>query len=121
MSDLQTYAKQKNIEVVCYQSSVEGLLVDCVHSVVDRSFDGIVINAGAYSHTSIALQDALRGSGLPAVEVHLSHVHRRETFRHHSMIAAGCIGFVSGFGAKSYHLALDGLADHIQSRGGMNS
>lgn len=96
-------------EILYFQSNVEGELIDCIHEVGFGRVDGIVLNAGAYTHTSIALHDALRGIQPPAIEVHISNVHRREEFRHHSMISAACKGVICGFGLDSYRLAIEAL------------
>lgn len=96
-------------EILYFQSNVEGELIDCIHEVGFGRVDGIVLNAGAYTHTSIALHDALRGIQAPAIEVHISNVHRREEFRHHSMISAACKGVICGFGLDSYRLAVEAL------------
>lgn len=96
-------------EILYFQSNVEGELIDCIHEVGFGRVDGIVLNAGAYTHTSIALHDALRGIQAPAIEVHISNVHRREEFRHHSMISAACKGVICGFGLDSYRLAIEAL------------
>lgn len=96
-------------EILYFQSNVEGELIDCIHEVGFGDVDGIVLNAGAYTHTSIALHDALRGIQVPAIEVHISNVHRREEFRHHSMISAACKGVICGFGLDSYRLAIEAL------------
>lgn len=79
---------------------------------VGFSYDGIVLNAGAYTHTSIALLDCIRSLKCPVVEVHISNVHKREEYRHHSMISAGCLGVICGFGLESYELAIQGLLSH---------
>lgn len=115
MTNLKAYGQQKGTDVTDFQSAHEGALIDKIHEWTDAGYDGLLINAGAYSHTSIGIQDGLRASGLPAIEVHLSHVHGREAFRHHSAISAGCRGFVSGFGAMSYQLGLDGLLSIIEA------
>ncbi|MEE1223469.1 MAG: type II 3-dehydroquinate dehydratase, partial [Bacteroidaceae bacterium] len=98
-------------ELLYYQSNVEGELINCIHEVGFGDVDGIVLNAGAYTHTSIALHDALRGIQVPAIEVHISNVHRREPFRHHSMISAACMGVICGFGLDSYRLAIEALKE----------
>ena len=92
------------------QSNHEGVLIDALHEAADRSLAGVALNAGAYTHTSVALHDAIRSIEVPVVELHLSNVHARETFRHHSMIASACAGVVCGFGTTSYMLALRALA-----------
>ncbi len=91
-----------------FQSNKEGELIDKLHEV---GFDhgGIVLNAGAYTHTSIAIADAIAAINTPVIEVHLSNVHKRESFRHHSMLAANCIGVIAGFGMDSYRLAVEHL------------
>lgn len=97
------------IDVGTYQSNHEGDLVDQIHAA-RGVYDGIVINAGAYTHTSIALRDAITAVRLPCVEIHLSNVFAREEFRHHSMLSAVCVGVICGFGKESYLLALEALA-----------
>lgn len=98
-----------------YQSNVEGLMIDKIH---EAGFDdtGIVLNAGAYTHTSIALQDAIRAVTAPVVEVHISNVHQREEFRHKSMISCACMGVICGFGLDSYRLAIEALL-HARQNG----
>lgn len=98
------------VEIEYYQSNVEGELINKIQEV-GFSFDGIVLNAGAYTHTSIALHDCIRAIKCPVVEVHISNVHQREDFRHHSYISAVCKGVVCGFGLNSYRLAIEGLLD----------
>lgn len=97
-----------DVEIEYYQSNVEGELINKIQEV-GFSFDGIVLNAGAYTHTSIALHDCIRAIKCPVVEVHISNVHQREDFRHHSYISAVCKGVVCGFGLNSYRLAIEGL------------
>ncbi|NJC23430.1 3-dehydroquinate dehydratase-2 [Arthrobacter pigmenti] len=94
--------------VACSQSNHEGELVDAIHAAAETA-DGIVINAGAYTHTSIALRDAIAGVGLPAVEVHISNVHQREEFRHHSYLSAVVDAVIVGAGVDGYRLAVDHL------------
>lgn len=101
-------AAYPDIEFSYFQSNVEGLLIDKIHEV-GFDYDGIVLNAGAYTHTSIALQDAIRAVKTPVVEVHISNVHAREEFRHKSMIACACVGVICGFGLNSYRLAVEAL------------
>jgi 3-dehydroquinate dehydratase II len=102
-----------NTQVECYQSNHEGSLVDTIHIARDRH-DAIVINAGAYTHTSIAIRDAIAAVQIPTVEVHLSNIHKREEFRHHSYLAAVVIGQISGFGAHSYQLGLQAAIAHLR-------
>lgn len=97
-----------DVEIEYYQSNVEGELINKIQEV-GFSFDCIVLNAGAYTHTSIALHDCIRAIKCPVVEVHISNVHQREDFRHHSYISAVCKGVVCGFGLNSYRLAIEGL------------
>jgi 3-dehydroquinate dehydratase-2 len=93
-------------EIAYYQSNIEGELIDKIHEV-GFEYDGIVLNAGAYTHTSIALRDAIKAVDTPVVEVHISNVHSRESFRHVSMISAVCRGVIAGFGLDSYRLAIE--------------
>lgn len=106
----RTEGKALGLGVTCAHSNVEGALVEMIHAA-RGSYDGIVLNAGAYTHTSIALRDAIAGTGVPVIEVHISNVHAREAFRHHSMIAAVCKGVIAGFGPLGYLLALRALRD----------
>lgn len=96
------------VQIDYLQSNHEGDLIDCIHSA-GFEYDGIVLNAGAYTHTSVALLDALKAVSTPAIEVHISNVHQREEFRHKSMISAGCKGVICGFGLDSYRLAIEAL------------
>ena len=97
-----------DIEIDYYQSNVEGELINKMQEV-GFSCDGIVLNAGAYTHTSIALHDCIRSLRCPVIEVHISNVHQREEFRHHSMISSACKGVICGFGLDSYRLAIEAL------------
>lgn len=103
-----------DVEVVCRQSSHEGELVVWTNRAADDGFAGVLLNAGAYTHTSIALFDAIKASGLPVVEVHLSNPDAREVFRRRSRIAPACVARVAGFGATSYSLGLAGLVDRLR-------
>lgn len=105
-------AGELGIEVETKQSNVEGELVTWIQNAGGR-FDGIVINPAAYTHTSIAIRDAIAAVALPTVEVHLSNIHRREEFRRHSFIAAVALGQISGLGPTGYLLALEGLVTHL--------
>lgn len=110
LADIETEVRKlavvRGVEVEFRQSNWEGQLVDWIQGARGK-FDALVINAGAYTHTSIALRDAIVAAGVPAVEIHLSNVHAREKFRRHSMIAPVCRGVISGFGARSYLLGLE--------------
>ena len=97
-----------DIEIGYYQSNVEGLLIDKLQEV-GFDWDGIILNAGAYTHTSIALQDCIRSLKAPVVEVHISNVFQREDYRHHSYLSPACKGVICGFGLDSYRLALEAL------------
>ena len=101
------------VHIDYYQSNIEGELIDKMQQV-GFSSDGIVLNAGAYTHTSIALQDCIRSLRCPVIEVHISNVHRREEFRHKSMISCACLGVICGFGLDSYRLAIEALAEHCR-------
>jgi 3-dehydroquinate dehydratase-2 len=114
-ADLTARARELAVELTCFQSNHEGVLVDRLHAA-RGGVDGILINAGAFTHSSIALRDALLGVAIPFVEVHLSNTHAREPFRHHSYLADMALGVICGFGAASYTLALDGLVGRL--RGG---
>jgi 3-dehydroquinate dehydratase-2 len=113
-ADCHAVADRLGVTVRCVQSNHEGALVDEIHAARGTSA-GIVLNAGAYTHTSLALRDAISGAGVPAIEVHISNVHARESFRHHSMIAAVCLGVIAGLGTGGYALALQALVDHTKA------
>ena len=104
----QLKAKYPEIEIGYYQSNVEGEMINRLHEV-GFSCDGIILNAGAYTHTSIALQDAIRAITAPVIEVHISNVHAREECRHKSMISCACKGVICGFGLDSYRLGVEAL------------
>ena len=105
---LEALAQEKGLTFKTYQSNSEGALVSALHEAMDWA-DGVVFNPGAYTHTSVALRDAIVGTGLKVVEVHLSNVHAREEFRHKSYLAPVCVGQISGFGWRSYVLGLEAL------------
>ena len=107
-------AKNLGVALDYFQSNSEGALVDCIQAAFGEK-DSILINPGAYTHTSVAIRDAIAAVGLPTVEVHLSNIHKREAFRHHSYIAAVAVGQICGFGADSYRLGLYALVQHLKS------
>ena len=113
-STMVQQARAFNVDIDCFQSNFEGALVERVHQAIGQ-VDGILINAGAYTHTSIALRDALLGVAIPYVELHLSNTHARESFRHHSYLADRAVGVICGFGADSYRLAMDALVHHLRA------
>jgi 3-dehydroquinate dehydratase-2 len=113
-AQLRHQASELGVGLACFQSNHEGALVDRIHAARGQA-DGLLINAGAYTHTSIALRDALLGVAIPFVELHLSNVHARESFRHHSYLADKAVGVICGFGPASYGLALQGLVQHLRT------
>lgn len=112
-ADLAAAAKQLGAEVVCFQSNHEGAIIDRVQAA-PASADGLLVNPGGLTHTSVALRDALAGCGLPVVEVHLSNVFAREEFRRHSYVSGVAVGVISGFGPLGYRLGLEALVRHLQ-------
>lgn len=98
------------IQLDYYQSNIEGEIINKIHEI-GFDADGIILNAGAYTHTSIAIRDAIKGITSPTIEVHISNIHSREVFRHQSMISAVCKGVICGFGLQSYRLAVEALSD----------
>ena len=100
--------KYNGVEISYFQSNHEGAIIDELHRI-GFDYDGIVLNAGAYTHTSVAIADAISAINTPVVEVHISNVHKREEFRHHSMISRVCLGVIAGFGLDSYRLAIESL------------
>jgi 3-dehydroquinate dehydratase II len=107
-------AAKLQVKIACLQSNHEGALVDAIHNAKDLH-SGILLNPGAYTHTSVAIRDALAGVMLPTVEVHLSNIYTREEFRHHSYIAPVAVGQISGFGADSYRLGLQALINYLKN------
>ena len=114
-AELESRAQALGASISCFQSNHEGALVDRIHEG-RGSVNGILINAGAYTHSSIALRDALLGVAIPFVELHLSNTHAREPFRHHSTLADKALGVICGFGPLSYTLALEGLVAHLRAQ-----
>ncbi|HAH22621.1 MAG TPA: type II 3-dehydroquinate dehydratase [Prolixibacteraceae bacterium] len=107
--------KYSNIDMVYYQSNIEGELINKLHET-GFSYDGIIINAGAYTHTSIAIRDAISGIKTPVVEVHISNILTRELFRHESLIGPVCVGSIMGFGLDSYRLGIEALIEFTKSK-----
>lgn len=103
--------KYPALEILYFQSNTEGALIDKIHEV-GFDFDGIIINAGAYTHTSVAIADAIRAISTPVIEVHISNVFKRESFRHHSYLSEACKGCIVGFGMESYRLALESFIEY---------
>lgn len=118
LSDLETMIKEKaqelNTEVSFFQSNIEGEIINAIHSA-HNNYDGIIINPGAFTHYSYALHDALGSVNVPAIEVHISNIHKREEFRHKSVTAPACIGQICGLGFKGYILALEALTDEREN------
>lgn len=108
--ELAVRAKDLGVELRCLQSNHEGVLIDAIHEAMAWA-DGILINPGAFTHTSLALRDAIASIGIPTVEVHLSNIYAREDFRRRSVIAGVCVGQISGFGANSYYLGLAAMIE----------
>lgn len=107
-------AKQRGVSVDCVQTAFEGDIVTRIHAAIDR-YDAVVMNPGGYTHTSVAIRDAIEAAAVPTVEVHLSNLHAREPFRAQSITAARCIGQICGFGAQSYWLGLDAAIAHVEA------
>jgi 3-dehydroquinate dehydratase-2 len=111
---LEAKAKELGVEVTSFQSNSEGDIVSAIQDAMSN-FDGIVINPGAYTHTSVAIRDAILSSGLPVVEAHISNVYKREDFRQKSFVSGVALGVISGFGINSYFLGLSGLVEHLKN------
>ncbi len=107
-------ASKNDISVEFLQNNTEGELVNYIHEA-EKSAAGIILNAGAYTHTSIALHDAIKGGSIPVIELHISNIHKREEFRHKSLLAGACIGQICGFGTYGYSLALLAMLNHLSS------
>ncbi len=107
-------AEKLNTEIIFYQSNIEGELVNKIQES-KGNFDGIVINPAAYTHTSVAIRDAILAVEIPTVEIHLSNIHKREEFRKNSLTAPACIGQITGFGAESYKLGLIAITDYLKN------
>ncbi|GJM16375.1 MAG: 3-dehydroquinate dehydratase [Thermodesulfobacteriota bacterium] len=114
-SALVTKAKELGVEVTFFQSNSEGEIVSTIQDAMSK-FDGVVINPGAYTHTSVAIRDAILSSGLAVVEVHISNVYKREDFRQKSFVSGVALGVISGFGINSYFLGLSGLVEHLSNQ-----
>ena len=118
LSDLQKrlekVAKELEVKISFFQSNHEGALVDVIGSAIDNGIDGIIINPAAYTHTSIAIHDALESVEIPAIEVHISNIHRREEFRRKSVTAPACLGQISGLGTEGYEWALRAITDYLK-------
>jgi len=116
--ELYAYSFELGIDIETFQSNSEGEIIDKIQKTIGSktvgTFDGILINAGGYTHTSVAIRDAISAVGLPCVEVHMTNIHAREEFRHKSLIAPVCIGQISGFGKESYKLGLKALHDCLK-------
>lgn len=119
LADLETACKrwgdEVGVQVRCRHSNHEGVLLDLLHGAAAAGVTGLVLNMGAYTHTSVALRDAVAGVALPAVEVHLSNVYARDPFRHHSYLSAVCVGTVTGLGFAGYGAAIRFLAEHTRT------
>lgn len=113
--DLYAFSFEHGIDLETCQSNIEGEIVEKIHSA-KAGVDGIVINAGAYTHTSIAIRDAISAINIPTVEVHMTNIYKREEFRHHSYLAPVCVGQISGFGSNSYKLGIKAIIDYLNCK-----
>lgn len=111
---LEVSAESLSVEISIEQSNHEGALIEAIQGTFNV-FDGLLINPAAYTHTSVAIRDAIAAVAIPTVEVHLSNIYQRESFRHHSYIAPVAVGQISGFGADSYRLGLEALVSHLRA------
>ena len=112
--DLYAYSFELGIDIETFQSNHEGEIVEKIQSAKNCA-DGLLINAGAYTHTSVAMRDAIASINLPVAEVHMTNIYKREEFRHHSYLAPVCVGQITGFGEQSYKLGLKAIVDYINS------
>jgi len=112
--ELYSFSFELGVDIETYQSNIEGEIVEKIHSALN-AFDGIVINPAAYTHTSVAIRDAISAVNIPTVEVHMTNIYAREDFRHNSLIAPVCVAQVSGFGADVYKLSLRGLLSYLKN------
>lgn len=112
--ELYAYSFELGIDIETFQSNFEGAIVEKIHNA-RNDFDGIIINAGAYTHTSIAIRDAIASVDIPVIEVHITNIYKREEFRHHSYLAPVCTGQISGFGVNSYKLGLKAVVDYLNT------
>ncbi|MGL4344907.1 MAG: type II 3-dehydroquinate dehydratase [Cellulosilyticaceae bacterium] len=115
-NELTTYAKTKHVTISFFQSNHEGALIDFIQQCHHEGVDGIVLNPGALTHYSYALSDAIKSVAIPVVEVHISNIHARESFRQHSVTASSCIGIIGGFGFDSYKLGIEALIGHNKQK-----
>ncbi len=113
--ELNKKAKNLDVELTCKQTNHEGALIEEIQQA-NGKFDGIILNAGGYTHTSVALRDAIAAVSTPIVEIHLTNIHGREDFRHNSLISPVCIGQISGFGAYSYDLGLNAIVEYVNKK-----
>ncbi len=113
---LAAAAKALGVEIITFQSNHEGAIIDRIAEAYDGKIDGIVINPAAYTHTSIGIADALKAVSIPAIEVHISNIHARDSFRAHSMTASACLGVIAGLGIDSYEWALQALVRHLRQQ-----
>ena len=113
--NLYAYCFKSNIDLEIFQSNIEGEIVTKIQSAL-KEFDGIIINPAGYTHTSVAIRDAISAVNLPAIEVHLSNVYQREEFRHKSFIAPVCIGQIAGFKSYGYTMAIDAMVNHLNNK-----
>ncbi len=111
--ELYAYSFELGVDIETFQNNCEGAIIDRIQQTIGN-FDGILINAGGYTHTSVAIRDAISSVNLPTVEVHMTNIHAREEFRHKSLIAPVCIGQIVGFGKESYKLGLKALCDYLK-------